>query len=173
MAAAGAREPTPEEIASWTGLADAALWANLKGDALDPTTQAGSLLLAIEAVEDGELCSIEEFAAIDPDSFDAILPTWTYQDNTGDVVQPGPVMLGKARTFLRGARVAAGVDWTKAAALAYDKQQTETAERSWQSFVQQSSTAGVTADPHAATTEAVNILIVQRAERLLNLALIT
>ena len=119
MAAAGAREPTPEEIDGWTGLADAALWANLKGNALDPTTQAGSLLLAIEAVEDGELCSIEEFAAIDPDSFEFILPTWTYQDNNGDEVRAGPVMLGKARSFLRGVRIATG---RREAALAYDKE---------------------------------------------------
>ena len=102
MAAAGAREPTPEEIAGWNGMADVALWANLKGDALDPATQAGSLLLATDAVEDGELCSIAEFAAMDPDSCLESILGWTYCDGTGATVQPGPVFLGKARSMFRG-----------------------------------------------------------------------
>ena len=166
MAAAGAREPTPDPIAGWNGMADVALWANLKGDALDPATQAGSLLLATDAVEDGELCSIAEFAAMDPDAFlDSILG-WTYCEGTGATVQPGPVLLGKARSMLRGARLATGVDWTKAASDAYDQKITDTAERSWHSFVQQTSTAGAVASPHAATTEAVNILIAQRVDEI-------
>ena len=78
MAALRAREPTPEEMTGWTGLADVARRANLTGDVSDPESPAGALLAATGAYEGGDLCTIEEFAAMDPDVFMEAVGSWTY-----------------------------------------------------------------------------------------------
>ena len=144
MAALSAREPTPEEMAGWSSLADVAMWANLPGDILDPDSPAGAILCATGAYEGGNLCTIEEYAAVDPEVFMVAADVWTYGNGEGGQFTPGAVMQGKARTFLRGVRLAAGVDWSKAEASEHDRQQTQIAERSWHNFINQASTAGAT-----------------------------
>ena len=72
------REATAEEITGFTDLASVATWATLKGDPTDPESQAGSLFALVSALEDGELCSIAEFAALEPSAYLERIAAWTH-----------------------------------------------------------------------------------------------
>ena len=145
------REPTAEEVSEFTDLASVAEWAKLKGDPMDVTSQAGSMFFTVGAAEDGELCSIAEFAASDPVAFDEFLATWTHSDGMDNTVIPGIVAKGRIRSCLRAARIAEGIDWARDRYAEWEQQQNAIAEAAWNDPTPQSSTAQAVA-PDTVTT---------------------
>ena len=161
--AACTREPTSDEINDFTDLASVATWAKLKGDPLDPDSQAGSLFSLVSALEDGELCSIAEFAALDPGAFQERIVTWTHKDDSSHTVIPGLVTTGKARSCLRACRIAMDIDWTRERTAEWQKDQDAIAEAAYNTWpATQTSAAQSSGDDPV--TAAINILIAQRAD---------
>ena len=73
------REPTPDEVASWTTLRQVAAWAKLKGEITWPVSKAGSLVRLLAGVdEEVDDLDISDLASVSPKQFEARLTTWMY-----------------------------------------------------------------------------------------------
>ena len=163
--AACTREPTADEINDFTDLAGVATWAKLKGDPLDLDSQSGSLFFLVGALEDGELCSIADFAALDPVAFQEKIVSWTHKDDDGNTVMPGLVTTGKARSCLRACRIALDIDWTRERTTEWQKEQDALSEAAYNTWTAPQSSTAQPSD-HDPVTTAINTLIAQRADEI-------
>ena len=118
MAQTVVRDPSQSDLATWNNahalghniLPLIASWAKLPGEANDPSTPAGSLFFCMDAFDGDGLTSSEDFAVLEPSTYDQILrgegPSgWCYQDDQGREIIPGIMLQAKARNLLHGARV--------------------------------------------------------------------
>lgn len=153
------REPTADEVKGFSDLQCIVRWSGLKGNPVDDRTQAGSLFRLCGVLEDGDLISIAEAGAIDPEEFDAVLSTWTYDEQDGQTVSPNITVMTRARSFVRAAAITAGTCWSRAAQHAYD---------TWTYQQMGTSRSSSTTDPQfsTATQNAMELLLTTRAEEL-------
>ena len=102
------REPTPDQVASWTTVNHKSKWSKLKGEISWPPSMAGSLLWLLAGPdEDPADLDIAELASVSDDLFELRLRAWQYSreppsglDWTGETVdeielniKPSPIDL--------------------------------------------------------------------------------
>ena len=178
MAKTVVRDPSQSDLAAWNNehadghniLPLLATWAKLHGDVTDPRTPAGSLFFCMDALDGDGLTSSEDFAVLEPSAYDQILrgdgPTrWVYEDDQGEEVIPGIMQQAKARNLLHGARVFHGFAYTREQLAAQEAAEYDKWQMSRPPLTAPQNTSGGTGSSNDADmTEAVKILVKQRAE---------
>ena len=111
---ASVREPTVEELATFTDLCSILNWAKLEGGRDVEDTQTGSLLFGGGAIEFGTLLDVSDFAAIDAVEFNGFITTLEYPDaTTGWSLRPNLVTKSRARAAHHAARIHCGMVWSR------------------------------------------------------------
>ena len=96
-----AHEPTPDEIAGFTDLASVMLWAQLRGDAADPTSPQGAFAALLGAPPTDHWRGL---AIIPEEALKTAIAGWTIEGTAATLWQQS-----QAAAAGRAARIAAGV----------------------------------------------------------------
>ena len=103
-------DPTDEEMASWTAIADASVWCGYNsidtGSAADIPTSMSTLGSYMDLIRLELTKPIEALADMDPGELDEEIATWRFQDES----RPSIACRTRARNMARVCRIAVGFE---------------------------------------------------------------
>ena len=124
-------EPTPEELQEIRSVFDLLTWAKIDGDTEWPPSMAATYM-RLFGITSGT--DISDFASIETEDFEAVLPTWRYSNTENGYdgrigeevdldVNPSLIILGRARRCHHAARIWSKLEYSQVEIAEYAAEQ--------------------------------------------------